>query len=419
MSERPIPSDGGERVVIPFLPALRRKLGARLSPPRTALVVTERGSKSRFWRGVGAIWHRLVAFSIVGVAALAVAPHPAWASETPIPGPKDARVRNVNYDPDQVVTVVGSFRHAIEIQFGPGETVTQAALGDTISWQIAPVGNIVFLKPRERAGSTNLIVVTNAGGSPRTYHFNLVLGAGEAMYGIRFHYPREERALAALQVQFAQAQAAKAVETNIATAALDHAVIEGTRNMNYTVQGDAALQPTEISDNGEFTVLRYPGHADIPSIFGVDVDGTETIIPYDVREDFVVIHAVYRQLRLRRGATVLCIYNEAPLRNDRGDRTGTVRDGTAFFYLRNVNSGHPGSITTVHANTAEGALEQLTLLVKESEGGNDLDRQDIRALLRSLVDIVVQMHRLPPADGSPARYRMTEVWFDPAGKPRD
>ena len=90
------------------------------------------------------------------------------------------------------------------------------------------------------------------------------------------------------------------------------------------VQGDVALQPTEISDNGEFTVLRYPGHADIPSIFAVDVDGTETIVPYDVREDFVVIHAVYRQLRLRRGATVLCIYNEAPLRNDRGDRTGTV-----------------------------------------------------------------------------------------------
>lgn len=96
-----------------------------------------------------------------------------------------------------------------------------------------------------------------------------------------------------------------------------------------------------------------------------------------------------------------------------------LRDGTAFFYLRNVNSGHPGSITTVHANTAEGALEQLTLLVKESEGGNDLDRHDIRAMLRSLVDIVVQMHRLPPVDGRPARYRMTEVWFDPAGKSRD
>ena len=324
MSDQSNISNAGDRVLVPFMPALRKKLGVRLSPPATKLVVTESGSRSRFWRGVGAIWHRLIALSVVGAAAITLAPHPAFASETPVPGAKDARVRNVNYDPDQVVAIVGSFRHAIEIQFGPGETVTQAALGDTVSWQIAPVGNIVFLKPRERAGGTNLIVVTNANGTPRTYHFNLTLGTGATMYGVRFRYPREERAMAALQVRLAQVQTAKSIETTITTAALDHAVIEGTRNMKYTVQGDAALQPTEISDNGEFTVLRYPGHADIPSIFAVDVDGTETIVPYDVREDFVVIHAVYRQLRLRRGTAVLCIYNEAPLRNDRGDRTGTV-----------------------------------------------------------------------------------------------
>jgi type IV secretion system protein VirB9 len=324
MNEAPSTPGPGERVVVPLLPALRNRLSKRLSPTATELVVTDVGARSRLWRGLGAIWRRLVAFSFLGAATLTLLPHPALASETPAPGTKDSRVRNVNYDPDQVVTIIGSFRHAIEIQFGPGETITQAALGDTVSWQIAPVGNIVFLKPRERAGPTNLIVVTNAGGSPRTYHFNLSLGTGQAMYGIRFRYPREERALAALQAQVARAEAAKAVETTITTAALDHAVIEGTRNMSYTVQGDSALQPTEISDNGEFTVLRYPGHADIPSIFAVDVDGTETIVPYDVREDFVVIHAVYRQLRLRRGAAVLCIFNEAPPRNDRSDRTGTV-----------------------------------------------------------------------------------------------
>ncbi len=324
MTERSSPVEAGETVVVPFLPTLRKKLSSRLSPSATELVVTDAGARSRFWRGVGAIWRRLVALSIVCAAAITLMPHPAFASETPAPGAKDARVRNIDYDPDQVVTVIGGFRHAIEIQFGPGETITQAALGDTVSWQIAPVGNIVFLKPRERAGPTNLIVVTNAGGIPRTYHFSLSLGPGQAMYGIRFRYPREERALAVLQAQLAQAQAARAIETTVTTAALDHAVIEGKRNMNYTVQGDSALQPTEISDNGEFTVLRYPGHADIPSIFAMDVDGTETIVPYDVREDFVVIHAVYRQLRLRRGATVLCIFNEAPPRNDRGDRTGTV-----------------------------------------------------------------------------------------------
>jgi hypothetical protein len=47
--------------------------------------------------------------------------------------------------------------------------ITQAALGDTISWEIAPIGYIVFLKPREAAKSTNLIVLTNANGVVRSY----------------------------------------------------------------------------------------------------------------------------------------------------------------------------------------------------------------------------------------------------------
>lgn len=87
-----------------------------------------------------------------------------------------------------------------------------------------------------------------------------------------------------------------------------------------------------------------------------------------------------------------------------------LRDGTAFFYLRNVNSGHPGSITTIHADSAELAFEQLTLLVKESEGGADLARDDIRALLKILVDVVVQMKKV---DG---QFRMTEIYYDPAGR---
>jgi type IV secretion system protein VirB11 len=82
-----------------------------------------------------------------------------------------------------------------------------------------------------------------------------------------------------------------------------------------------------------------------------------------------------------------------------------LRDGTAFDYLRNVNSGHPGSITTVHANSCALAFEQLTLLVKESEGGRGLDRYDIRQMLEQLVDVVVQCKRV---DG---QFRVTEIWF--------
>jgi type IV secretion system protein VirB11 len=87
-----------------------------------------------------------------------------------------------------------------------------------------------------------------------------------------------------------------------------------------------------------------------------------------------------------------------------------LRDGTAFFYLRNVNSGHPGSITTIHADSAELAFEQLTLLVKESEGGADLARDDIRSLLKLLVDVVVQTKKVE------GRFRVTEIYFDPENR---
>jgi type IV secretion system protein VirB11 len=84
-----------------------------------------------------------------------------------------------------------------------------------------------------------------------------------------------------------------------------------------------------------------------------------------------------------------------------------LRDASAFFYLRTANTGHPGSITTLHADSAALAFEQLTLMVKESDAGRELARDDIRALLHMLVDVVVQVRR---ADG---RFRVTEVWYEP------
>ncbi|MCA1493307.1 P-type DNA transfer ATPase VirB11 [Ensifer sp. NBAIM29] len=82
-----------------------------------------------------------------------------------------------------------------------------------------------------------------------------------------------------------------------------------------------------------------------------------------------------------------------------------LRDGTAFYYIRNVNSGHPGSITTVHADSAELAFQQLTLLVKESEGGRNLARDDIDRLLRVSIDVIVQCKRMN------GQFRATEIYF--------
>jgi type IV secretion system protein VirB11 len=67
-----------------------------------------------------------------------------------------------------------------------------------------------------------------------------------------------------------------------------------------------------------------------------------------------------------------------------------LRSEEAFYYLRNIASGHPGSITSIHAGSCELAFEQLMLMVRQSRGGQGLSREDIRALVRRVVDVVVQ-----------------------------
>jgi len=89
-----------------------------------------------------------------------------------------------------------------------------------------------------------------------------------------------------------------------------------------------------------------------------------------------------------------------------------LRAEEAFDYLRNVNSGHPGSITSIHATSAELAFEQLVLLVKQNAGGRELARADIKSLLYMLVDVVIQF-------GVERHERfIKEIWYDPERKRR-
>lgn len=70
---------------------------------------------------------------------------------------------------------------------------------------------------------------------------------------------------------------------------------------------------------------------------------------------------------------------------------GELRGTEAFSFLRVVNSGHPGSITTVHADSCAGALEQIALLVLLA--GTALRRAEIIGYVRGVVDVVVQLSR--------------------------
>jgi type IV secretion system protein VirB11 len=70
---------------------------------------------------------------------------------------------------------------------------------------------------------------------------------------------------------------------------------------------------------------------------------------------------------------------------------GELRGAEAFTFLRAINTGHPGSLTTIHADTPRGAIEQLVLLVLQS--GARLNREDIIAYVERVVDVIVQLER--------------------------
>jgi type IV secretion system protein VirB11 len=138
-----------------------------------------------------------------------------------------------------------------------------------------------------------------------------------------------------------------------------------------------------IEDAKELVLDRHPNHVRL--FYSKDDQGVARVTPKQLLESC---------LRMKPDRILL-----AELRADE-----------AFDYLRNVNSGHPGSITSIHAASAELAFEQLVLLVKQNPGGRELARGDIKSLLYLLIDVVIQF-------GVERHERfIKEIWYEPERK---
>ena len=83
---------------------------------------------------------------------------------------------------------------------------------------------------------------------------------------------------------------------------------------------------------------------------------------------------------------------------------GELRGKEAFSFLRAVNTGHPGSITTIHADSPKLAYEQLILMVMQA--GLGLDRNQINEYISSIINIVIQLKR-----GIGGQRFVSEVYF--------
>jgi pilus assembly protein CpaF len=84
---------------------------------------------------------------------------------------------------------------------------------------------------------------------------------------------------------------------------------------------------------------------------------------------------------------------------------GEVRDGAALDMLQAMNTGHDGSITTVHANSPRDSLSRLETMVLMA--GVDLPVRAIREQVAGALDLIIQQARLK--DGSRRSVAITEV----------
>src|ERR1700722_9276011 len=131
-----------------------------------------------------------------------------------------------------------------------------------------------------------------------------------------------------------------------------------TKALIREIPGDERL--VTIEDAQELNLDRHPNHVRL--FYSKDDQGLARVTPKQLLESC---------LRMKPDRILLA---------------GLRAEG-AFDYLRNVNSGHPGSITSVHATSAELAFEQLVLLAKQIPGGRELARSDIKNLLYLLIDV--------------------------------
>lgn len=87
---------------------------------------------------------------------------------------------------------------------------------------------------------------------------------------------------------------------------------------------------------------------------------------------------------------------------------GEIRGEEAFDFLQAINTGHPGSLSTVHANTTQGAYMRLAMLVMQSPAVTGMSKGDLIDFLKMTLPLVVQIGR---HDGMPGN--VTGIYYEP------
>jgi len=243
----------------------------------------------------------------------------------------DPRLREVTYDAQAVVTVPVRRGVVTHLVLAADEAITDVGAGlgadcgkADAAWCIAaqPGGRNIFVKPKSTANApNNLAVVTDR----RTHAFRfVVLADGDPkppVYRLVVRAPAARAPAAAASAPVpALSPVATLLEVPPPSAAPRELVAERLKaspsvlNTDYSVaEGDRSedIVPALIFDDGRFTYLRFPGNREVPAIFQVLGDGSETVVNARMEGDLLVVDRVARRLMLRAGSAVVGVWNDA------------------------------------------------------------------------------------------------------------
>lgn len=233
-------------------------------------------------------------------AVVGYAGNTAFAESTPKSVKADERIRTVTYQKDNIIFLSGMMGVSTMVVFNDDEAIVTVAMGDSQSWQAVPDQSkkFLFIKPLEPNAVTNMNVVT----SKRVYNFMMkgapVGNSRTAVIKLRFSYPDDE-ADARLMAQ-AKLNAAM---PNVRAALSDPLKV----NYDYGYKGDKENKPVSVADDGTKTFFEFTG--EVPGIFAVKSDGSETLVNYRREGNYIVVDKVSRQWTLRSGKVVTCVFN--------------------------------------------------------------------------------------------------------------
>lgn len=250
------------------------------------------------------------------------------ATATAAPEPADPRLREVVYDPRAVVTVPVKRGVVTLVMLDADESITEVAAGlggdcakAESAWCVAaqPGGRNLFVKPKSTASAANnLAVVTDrrthafrfvvlANGDPKPPVYRLVVKAPARVAPAPRLALRDAAPLVALPAVPSppppQQVVAERLQAKPQVMNTQYSIAEGN--------GSQDIVPTLVYDDGRFTYLRFPGNREVPAVFHVLGDGSETLVNARMEDDLLVVDRVSRRLMLRAGSAVVGLWNEA------------------------------------------------------------------------------------------------------------